>query len=553
MIRIHATRKLVASLVLIASIASGAAPRAWAAPAYPNRPKLVLLVVFDQFRADYLTRFRSRLMPAMQGGQIGGFQYLMTKGAYYPFSEYELLQAMTGPGHATIATGSYPYQNGVATNKWFNRDTGERVYCAEDKAVATVGAPVVDPHVGTSPKNLVGSTFGDEMKNAGLPSRVVSVSLKDRSAIFMGGYRADLALWFDPVPYQFVSSKFYLPDGKLPDWVNKLNDKVTATKGKPTTLDLQGPQTGFSMADGLKGMKFPLQVSVGQRESSAFPFGLEVTADAAIAAMDAYKLGNGKSTDVLAVSFSSHDYLGHYFGPNSPALEEMTVVDDQVLSRLLNAVNKRVPGGLANVDIVLTGDHGVAPIPDFLKPNRVDAGYLEMEKILSKIDERLTKKFGKLKSGTSWFTYFADLNFYLNREAIAAADIDREKVELEAKNAFLANEGVAHVFTASDYRARRLPPGMFERAILKTYYPSRSGDLVLIPKPFWFEHDDTADHQTTYPYDRMVPLLLTGPHFKAGVYSNPAKVVDIAPTLSFILGTLPPAGSEGRVLSESLK
>jgi hypothetical protein len=190
---------------------------------YRKRPKLVLVLVIDQFRADYLTRFESRFLPAEKGGTVGGFQYLMSKGAYFPFGQYDLLQNMTGPGHATILTGAYPYLSGISLNYWFDSTKNEKVYCAQDDGSKTIEVVPPSANVGTSPKNLLGTTVGDELKNAGFPSRVFSVALKDRAAIFMGGHRADAAFWFDSGLYQWASSQFYFPKGKLPDWIKHSN------------------------------------------------------------------------------------------------------------------------------------------------------------------------------------------------------------------------------------------------------------------------------------------------------------------------------------------
>ncbi|MGZ3687882.1 MAG: alkaline phosphatase family protein, partial [Bdellovibrionota bacterium] len=324
------------------------------------RPKLIFMIVIDQFRADYLTRFEKRFLPPRsQGGDVGGFRYLMTQGAYYPFAQYDLLQSMTCPGHATVLTGAYPYQAGIPANDWFDPETLQRVYCAEDPTQATVGAETTDPHLGTSPKNLIADTVGDELKNAGIPSRVVTVALKDRAAIMMGGHRADLALWMDPGSHHWVSSKFYLPDGKLPGWVVHLNETLDQHKGEAITWDYPGPGSGLSTEK-----YFPHKADFGTRESMAMPLGVDLTETAAERAFEAFKLGQGAGTDLFAVSFSSHDYVGHQFGPNSREMEEMTVAEDFAISQLLNMVREKVPGGLKNTVVILTGDHGIPPIPE---------------------------------------------------------------------------------------------------------------------------------------------------------------------------------------------
>ena len=497
---------------------------AYAVPATPSvtaRPKLILTLVIDQFRADYLTRFEGEfLAPRTKSGEIGGFRHLMSQGAYFPMGEYEILHSMTGPGHATILTGAYPYLMGIPVNDWYDPGTRDRVYCTEDSAQEIVGFKTTKKHLGTSPKNLIGSTVGDELKNAGYPSRVVSLALKDRAAILMGGSRADLAMWFDKDAGHWVSSTFYRPDRKLPDWVTTLNQNLHAKQ--PCDLETE--------------------------------CGLEMTEVAAEAALQEYKLGQGKATDLLAVSFSSHDYAGHHYGPNSPQLETMTLAEDRLISKLLNVVKKRVPGGLANVVVVLTGDHGIPPIPELVKKAGVDAGRLTPEKDSAAIESYLETKYGKPAQG-KWMPYVADNNFYLNEDAVREKKLDLAAVEEEVKPLLIKNPGVFFVFSRADYLARKLPPGMLEKQILKTYFPKRGGNLVVIPKPFYMEGGGGSyevTHMTGFSYDRTVPIILSGFGFQAGVYPQTAHVVDIAPTLSFLAGTIPPALSEGRVLSEAM-
>ena len=199
-----------------------------------KKPKLIVVLIIDQFRADYLTRFKERFLPAQnKKGAIGGFNYLISNGAYFPYAQYEILQAMTGPGHASLLTGSYPYQSGIPINDWYDSQSGKNMYCVEDEASPIVGLKEnsdLKKIRGMSPKNLIGTTVGDELKNAGYPSKVISIALKDRAAILLGGHRADLALWFDPSSFQWVSSKYYLPEDHLPTWVTTLNEEIKIKK-----------------------------------------------------------------------------------------------------------------------------------------------------------------------------------------------------------------------------------------------------------------------------------------------------------------------------------
>ena len=535
-----------------------------------HKPKLVVVIVIDQFRADYLTRFAPRFLSAKKGhGQVGGFKYLTSTGAYFPFAEYDILQSMTGPGHATILTGSYPYQNGIALNDWYDRDLNRKIYCAEDiqSPLVTSTASPSSAATGMSPRNLIGTTVGDELKNAGYPSRVVSLALKDRAAIMMGGHRADLAMWFDPKAKQWISSRYYLPDGKLPSWITDLNVAVKKLPPAAAVGIIAAPGTGLSLKDPMASDNYYIKALGGKDHAlDSAAQGAELTVQAAEGALAAYRLGQGEATDILALSFSSHDYLGHGLGPNSREMEELTVQEDRAISRLLNSIQKSVPGGLKQTLIILTGDHGIPPNPDWLKSQRIDAGFLDEKALTQSLNEHLEKKFGHVDGG--WISFTADLNFFFNSAAIAAKKPDRLALENEARAVLLeathatrsaatpatasASGGVAHIFTATDVRERKLPAGMHERQILHTFFAGRSGDVIIIPKPFYMSAGATVTHMTGYSYDRLVPLVMAGPHIRAGLYATPAHVVDIAPTLSFLLGTLPHALSEGRVLSETI-
>jgi predicted AlkP superfamily pyrophosphatase or phosphodiesterase len=545
----------------------GASPSSFAGPTagvhttpislktFQQKPKLVVVMVVDQFRADYLTRFQRRFLPAKaKDGSPGGYNYLMSSGAYFPFAEYDALQCMTGPGHAMILSGSYPYQTGITLNGWFDEKTRKPMYCSEDSAQAIVGysgEPGKKAPTGMSPLNFHGTTVGDELKNAGYPSKVVSVALKDRAAIFLGGHRADLAFWFDPVPYRWVSSKYYLPDGKLPSFLEKLNEEVASRKGSPYVFEAPKNSKTTGLAE--LNPDFRHTTTIGTKDSLKYPIGLDLTATAAERALDHFKLGQGKATDLLAVSFSSHDYLAHYYGPNAAELEEMTVAEDRVISGFLKRLQNKVPGGLKDVVLILTADHGGPPLSDWAVRNHLPAAAISAKEVSKRINDRLNGKFGKSDKG-DWVIFSTDLNFFFSPEVLADRKASRTAVENEAKLEAQKTEGVFYVFSRTDYEQRHLPPGMFHRQILRSYVPGRSGDIVMIPMPFVMEGetDYLVNHMTSYSYDRTVPLIIAGPKVKTGIYSTHADVVDLAPTLSFMLGIIQPSTAEGRVLSEIL-
>ena len=491
------------------------------------RPKLVLLLVIDQFRSDYLIRLENQFLPKKQkNGEIGGFGYLLAESAYFPFAKYDLLQSVTAAGHTTIVTGSYPYQAGIPLNAWYNSQTGRRENCMEDAKSPLVG---VDSPAdsGRSPKNLIGTTVGDELKNSSPKSKVISISLKDRSAILMGGHRADLALWFDQDARGWVTSRYYAPD--LPGWVQKINLKLQQTEFKksPKVIDI---------------------------EAAPRPLGIDMTVSMVQEALRAYSLGKGPQTDFLAVSFSTHDFVGHQQGPHSKEIEEVTLLEDRAISKILNSIQQTIPGGLANTLVLLTGDHGVAPTAEWSKQNHLEGGTILRKTQKEILTHHLNERFGKLKDGASWIADSTSLNFYIHPEAIASKKLERKEVEEEIRKVLRIQPEIASVITRSDILEKKFPIGMIERQALHSYYPSRSGDVIAIPKPFFIAegpNPGTTEHMTGYSYDRTVPLLFLGPSIRPGIYSS-AEMIDLAPTLAFLLGVLPPALSEGRVLSEAV-
>lgn len=496
-----------------------------------HRPKLIVLVVIDQFRADYLTRFESQFLPPIQkDGKLGGFRYLMTHGAYFPQAKYDVMNSVTAVGHMTISTGSYPYQSGIVANEWLNQDTQKEIYCTEDPQFPLLGGNVEALSDGRSPRNLIGSTIGDQLKLSYPHSKVLSLSIKDRAAILLGGHTADLALWLNRKAGVWTSSEYYLPTKKLPSWVERLNEKTRAS-GK--LVEKLGEKSNY-------------------KDSIASPIGNEMTAEAVEAALSAFQLGGGNDPDLFAVSLSSHDAAGHKYGPNSPEMEEMTISDDRTLSRILNAVQATTPDGLKNTLIVLTGDHGAAPNEEWSKLIRLPYEKIDTRQAQDQLNKLLETQFGKPSTG-SWVVAEMGFHFYLNQPEIRSKGLDLGKMEAVGKSFLKTIPGVAHVFTSSEVISGRLPPGKFERQILHSYFPGRSGDLVVIPRPFVtprLGNPKATTHVTGYSYDQTVPILIAGSQVHSGTYASQAEVIDIAPTVTFLAGVIAPSSSEGRVLSE---
>jgi predicted AlkP superfamily pyrophosphatase or phosphodiesterase len=500
-------------------------------------PPLTVVIVFDQLRPDTLTRLSSRFLPAhspssrskkgtaSNGTALGGFRYLMENSAYYPFSEYKLLQAMTGPGHATLASGSYPATHGIVLNYWWDRDSQAKTYCVEDPNAQEWSYQ----KRGYSPRFFTGSTLGDELKLASPESKVASIALKERAAILMGGHAADLTLWLVKDQFAWTTSRFYIPEGGsgLPSWIEKRNQDLSTR-----------PEAALAKRD---FREFLRQIS-----------GVEETFDGALEVVRQLKMGQDSSPDLLWVSLSSHDYLGHAVGPNTQKLDDFTLAEDRALSRFLTLLDQQVPGGLAKVAIALTADHGAPPLPEQAISQRLKAGRYSEKELMKVANQWILEQTGVSEGVVETL----DSNLYFGRKLLEKLNNDTEVAALENRlRAYLlaTQPMIAEVLLKSDLQAKKLPLGPLKTLVENGTFPSRNGNLIVIPKPYYFlgEEGRGVDHHTHYSYDRKVPLLFAGPGFKRGLRAESSELIDLAPTLAWRLGILPPVLSSGRVLSEA--
>lgn len=469
------------------------------------KPKLVVMIVVDQFRADTFTRLEKKFLPAGTEKKPGGFQFLLSKGAYFPLAEYKIMAAMTCPGHAMISTGGYPANIGIPINGWYDRVQKRRVGCVEDNKD------------GVSPRNLTTSTIGDELKTISKKSKVIAMAVKDRSAVMLGGHQADYAFWYGNNGWQ--TSTYYAP--QIPKWVEEVN---------------------------ASNLKSPARTKIEVTKLMKGPTGIEWTSQLALKALDAENLGKDEATDILALSFSSHDIAGHAYGPFSPEVEAVAISEDKEISKLLSAISLKL-GSLKDVVVVLTGDHGIPPTVEQLQVTKQSSGKIDDLEFYKKLATRLNKKFGKPSS--AWISAGTSMNYYINPDALVDRKASIEAVEQEIKAEAKTLAGVAEVFTATEFEKGIQIHPVFKTQITNQFIRKLSGDVVIIPEPFYMDKDENlVTHTTGYSYDRYVPLVIYGGRTKAGVYAESAEIIDIAPTLSFILGQVPPAKSSGRVLSE---
>jgi predicted AlkP superfamily pyrophosphatase or phosphodiesterase len=524
-------------------------------------PRLVVVIVVDQMRYDYLERFKNVF-------GSGGFRRLMEEGALFTNANYNYVPTYTAPGHAAIFTGTTPAQNGIVGNNWYDRDAGQEKVMVADESAKIVTSFGTQSYTKTpkpaSPRVLVGTTIGDQLRlSTGFRSKVVALSLKDRAAVLPGGKAANGAYWFDVFSGTLVSSNYYFND--LPDWVNRFNAERRPDKSFGRVWDraldakayaLSQPVTTVVKGSPL-GRYFPFKITgdsdkPGEDFYKAFqytPFASEYLADFAKAAIEGESLGSGGSPDLLAISFSTPDLVGHAYGPDSDEVEDIYIRLDHVIADLLDYLDRKV--GLSRTLMALTADHGVSPVPEFLSLYKIEAHTVDPAKCMEAANQALTTRFGDGK----WVLALVNDQLYLDRKLMDDKKADRAEAERIAGDAALSVAGIANYFTRTQIMNGELPPGVITQRISNGFNPSRSGDVWLLTMPFDFlaEGDNATTHGSPYNYDTHVPIILYGPGIRPNRYYGECSPVDIAPTISALLGIEPPSNRTGRVLSEALK
>lgn len=546
-------RSVFLSLALLAGVRAQAT----------HPPRLVVAISVDQLRADYLERFRPHFGP-------GGFKLLLEQGANFADCHYRHAVTKTGPGHAVMLSGVHANIHGIIANEWLLRDgpVGEQVNCVEYRDSALVGlAPravrspggVLEAKSGRSPRHYLAPTVGDQLKlRHGARAKVFGVADKDRAAILMTGSRADGAYWTEEG--RVVTSTFYRPE--LPAYLTAFNAEQRAEKlhGREWTrlLDttvyeaVQGPDDapGESAAVGFT-RTFPKrldggQVQIGKDYYEAFdhtPWNNELVADLARAVITQERLGEADGApDLIAVGFSQPDKIGHAYGPHSHEVMDSIVRLDRTIAELFRFLDEKI--GLANCTIVLTADHGVAPLPE---RNPSQGGRVPGADLDQQVFSALDAKFGALADNERW-SVRDGLGYHLNPAALAQKQLAPAVVEEAARAALAGMPVLAAVYT----RARLMDPAPLDaigEAVRLSFYPPRSPDVLAVLKPFFIDRTSPGTtHGTPYDYDTHVPLLWYGAGVKPGVHAARVGVDDLAPTLARLLGVPAPPQAAGRVL-----
>ncbi|MGD1024572.1 MAG: alkaline phosphatase family protein [Candidatus Sulfotelmatobacter sp.] len=531
---------LPAALAALLSVLFCVSAPVSSASAYNAHPKLVVVIVIDQFRGDYLERYHDKF------GE-GGFRLLIDHGANFTDCNYDYANTRTAPGHATLFTGAYTNGHGIAANEWWDPKKKRIVTSVEDDDTKLVGinsdGDGSGSKAGASPHNLLADTLGDELKLATQgKARVFSISLKDRAAVLPGGFAADAAYWIDPKSGTWITSTYYRPD--LPKWARDFNSSNRAAKYWDRDWKNANGEVLRSTAhrNGKDGSDAGFYEVIGST-----PFANEYELEFAKELVIYENLTDGQATDLLAISLSANDILGHQGGPDSPEMAAMALALDRELSDFFNFLGHQV--GLANIWIALSADHGVSALPDAAKKLRIPAANLDAHKLEAQINEALTAKFSPRRAAS-----YIKLDYpvaWLDQDAFTAAHIKEPEAETAVGQA-MEQAGLRGYFTKSQLAAGEVPDTALGRKFMHSYSPEGSWYVMGVPEPYSVGPAKGTDHASPYSYDTHVPLAFYGLPFRAGTYRTHAEPIDLAATLASLLGINAPTHSVGRVLTEAL-
>jgi predicted AlkP superfamily pyrophosphatase or phosphodiesterase len=518
---------------------------------YAKRPKLVVGIVVDQMRWDYLYRYYNRY------GE-GGFKRLIKEGFNCQNTSVPYLPTFTAPGHSCIYTGSVPALHGIVGNDWIDIRTNRPWYCTEDVMVKSVGGGKAGL---MSPRNLLASTITDELRLAtNFKSRTYGISIKDRGAILPAGHAANAAFWYDNETGNFITSSYYMQD--LPDWLKKFNARNlndSLMRKDWTTLYPISSYTQSTKDDNLyeevtKGEIRPVfphktSLSVGQDKGliRSTPYGNTLTLLMAEACIQGEKLGSNGFTDFLAVSFSSTDYVGHQYAPNSIEVEDTYLRFDKELESFLNYLDEKIGDG--NYTVFLTADHGGAHNTVFLQDQKIPADAVKAGDMTRDLNWFLKRKYNDSLLVSSVLNY----QVFLNEQEIMSQKLNRNDVRADIMQWLRTQTGITNVVDLEHPESNPLPEPV-KSMVINGYYSNRCGSIQIIPDPGWYNGGSTGTtHGSWNPYDSHIPLLWYGWGIKHGETFRATEMTDIAATLASLLHIQAPNACVGKVIEEVRK
>src|SRR5665213_1113280 len=520
-----------------------------------QRPKLVVGIVIDQMRWDYLYRFYNLYKPD------GGFKRLLNQGFSCENTMIPYIPTFTACGHTTIYTGSVPAIDGITGNDWWDYDLGKYAYCTQDNNVKTVGGNTVEGKM--SPRNLLVTTIGDELRLAtNFHSKVIGIALKDRAAILPAGHTANGAYWYDDSTGNWITSSYYMND--LPGWVKDFNAKKLVDSYYKKNWNTLYPLSAYTQSTpdaepyeyrpfgaNVTGFPYDLTQFIGKNYGAihVVPYGNTFTFDMAKATIPGEKLGSDSATDMLTISLSTPDYIGHTFGPNSVEAEDDFLRLDKDIGDFLNFLDKEA--GKGNYLLFLTADHGVANVPAFLKQHNIPAGNVDDQKITDQLNSLLKDKFRV----DNMVIGILNNQVFLDHNALASAhQADPKKVYDQIIEFLVKQPGIYRAFALDALNDVTLNSTIKER-VTNGYYPSRSGDIQIIFQPQWIDGflPGGTTHGVWNPYDSHIPLIWYGWNIQPGKTTKQVYMTDIAPTIASLLHIQMPGGSVGHIIGEISK
>lgn len=507
-----------------------------------GRPKLVVGIVVDQMRHEYLYRYYDKF-------GNNGFKRIMKEGFVNKNTHYNYIPTKTAPGHASVYTGTTPAVHGIIGNSWYDRKLKRDIENVEDTILKCL-----------SPRNMLATTITDELKIATQGrSKVIGISIKDRGAILPAGHNPDGAFWYEEETGNFTSSKYY--NNPSPEWLKKFNDKHYADSLLNLTWNTLLPIEEYTESgpdntnyeeifEGKERPVFPYNLAELRNKNDNFellpntPFGNTITTQLALAAVDAEKMGEDDVTDFLAVSYSSTDKIGHGFGPRSAEVEDVYLRLDQELATLLTFLDKKV--GKGEYLLFITADHAVAEVPRFMNDQKMPAGLFPEDDLQGKLNAFLGTLLGK----GNWVESVGNEQVFLNHSLIKEKKLELIKIQQYVADYLVQQEGIASAFPASLFRTNFYGGGT-EALLYRGYHWKRSGDVLMVYEPGWLAHDPVGtSHGSGYAYDTHVPLLWYGWRVPSGSSSAYQMITDIAATVSMMLNIKEPNSSSGSVIQD---
>ncbi|MDX1903738.1 MAG: alkaline phosphatase PafA [Thermonemataceae bacterium] len=510
-----------------------------------NSPKVVVGIVIDQMRYDFLYRYYDNYSER-------GFKRILKDGFNCKNNHYHYALTYTGPGHAAIYTGALPAINGIVGNEWYEQN-GKLMYVVEDSTVQGVGTKEKAGQM--SPRNLWSTTITDQLRLATqFRAKVIGVALKDRASILPAGHTANAAYWFESGSGKWITSSYYMQN--LPSWVEQFNN---SSKVKDFTQKNWELLRNRDMYKNAEEDKQPYELKLKGEENPTFPhkidktsllpyspWGNTLTKEFALEAFKQEQLGKRGVTDFLAISFSSTDIVGHSFGPFSLENQDMYMRLDLEIADILDFLDREV--GKNNYLLFLTADHGVVDIPAFDRKNKIPAGNASAELHLKMLQDACNKKWGNAE----YIKYTENQQLYLNHQTLKAKNIEVEDVYELCKETLLNQDEVYELVNLWDNEIDEVLPRHYADLVKNAYNPKRSGEIMILLKPNWlygFSKGGTS-HGTFYSYDTHVPLLWYGWRIPKGETNRKTHIADIAPTLAALLSILEPNASVGEPILE---